>query len=95
MAKKRDSKGDQNSTADRAYQSAIIDPRAFQEQGTSFAGEQSQQPTEGDIEAWEDEETAPDLFAMASDEDQMQARGGHTQRRDEEQKGGVPDTRRR
>jgi hypothetical protein len=56
-------------------------------EGTSFAGTQEHHPGEGDIEAWEDEETAPDIFASASDEDRMPAGGGHTQRQDEEPAG--------
>jgi len=56
-------------------------------EGTSFAGTQEHELSEGDIEAWEDEETAPDIFASASDEDRMPAGGGNTQRQDEEPAG--------
>lgn len=95
MAKRRDSRGRQNRTADRAFQSGVIDPRAFEEEeGKSFADMQGHYPSEADIEAWEDEETAPDLFAGTSVEDRMQARGGHTQRPGEESQGG-DSTRRR
>jgi hypothetical protein len=88
MAKKRDSKGQQERIADRAFQSGVIDPRAFEEEGTNFADMQGHYPSEGDIEAWEDdEETAPDIFAIASDEGRMQAGGGHTQRLDEDPSG--------
>jgi hypothetical protein len=83
MAKKRDRKETENS-ADGASQSGALDPPAFEEEGTSFADMQGQIRVEGDIEAWEDEETAPDLFASASDEDRVQAGGGHAQPQDEE-----------
>jgi hypothetical protein len=83
MAKKRDRKG-LETREDRGYQSGVLDPRALEQEGTSFADVPGHYPSEGDIEAWEDEETAPDIFAEASDEDRMQASGGHTQRQDEE-----------
>jgi hypothetical protein len=60
------------------------EPEKRTEEGTSFADTQGQDPGEGDIEAWDDEETAPDLFASASDEDRVQAGGAHAQPRDEE-----------
>jgi hypothetical protein len=87
MAKKRDRKGLEDRSADRVFQAGVLDPRAFEQDGKSFAEVQGHYPSEGDIEAWEDEETAPDLFASAPDEDRMQASGGHTQRPDEEPKG--------
>lgn len=43
---------------------------------------------QGDMEAWEDDQTtAPDLFAEASLESQVRASGGHTQQLDEEMGG--------
>jgi hypothetical protein len=88
MAKKRDSKGLEDRGTQDVLKSGVLDPRAFEAEGTSFADMQAHERSEGDIEAWEDEETAPDIFADASDEDRMQASGGHTQRPDEEPKGG-------
>jgi hypothetical protein len=58
--------------------------------GTSFAGkrETTAYSSEGDIEAWgDDEKTAPDIFADASAEDRMQAGDGHTPRPNEEHTG--------
>jgi hypothetical protein len=97
MAKKRDRKGLDNRSADRVFQSGVLDPRAFEQEGTSFAGMQGHQPIDGGLEAWEDEETAPDLFSgTSSAEDRMQASGGQTQRLDDEPKGQErPGVRRR
>jgi hypothetical protein len=97
MAKKRDRKGLDQSSADRVFQSGVLDPRAFEQEGMSFAGMQSHQPSEGGLEAWEDEETAPDLFSgTSSAEDRMQASGGQKQRLEEEPKGqDRPGVRRR
>jgi hypothetical protein len=91
MAKKRDRK---EHRADSAFQSGVLDPRAFEGQGTSFADLQGHLASEGDIGAWDDEETAPDIFAERSAEDRMDA-GGHTQRQDEEPKGTEPPGLRR
>jgi hypothetical protein len=96
MAKKRDRHGRDGSGMNRAYQSGVDDPRAFKTPGTSFADSQEASPSEGDIEAWEDDQkTAPDLFADASDEGQVQASGGHTQQLDEEPGKDRPNVRRR
>jgi hypothetical protein len=103
MAKKRVSQGRDSKGADRAFISGVMDPRAFEDRGKSFADSQSAIRSEGvtegvteGIEDWEDQETAPDLFADASDEGQVQASGGHTQQLDEESAGkDRPDIRRR
>jgi hypothetical protein len=88
MAKKRDSQGRDSNGADRAFQSGVIDPRAYEEPGKTFADSQSDHWREGVIEEWEDDQkTAPDLFADASDEGRVQASGGHTQQQDEEAPG--------
>jgi hypothetical protein len=84
MAMKRDRKGLENGSADHDFQPGVLDPRAFEQEGPSIADEQGHQRGEGDIEAWEDEETAPDLFAGTTDEDRVPASGGHTQRPGEE-----------
>ena len=96
MAKKRDRSGVEKNSADRAFQSGVIDPRAFEEPGRNFADGQDPIWTEGAIEEWEDDqETMPDLFADSSDEGQMQASGGHTQQLDEESTGKDSPTIRR
>ena len=104
MAKKRVSQGRESNGADRAFITGVMDPRAFEERGKSFAENQTayrsegvtEGVTEGVSEEWEDQETMPDLFADASDEGQMQASGGHTQQLDEESPGkDRPDIRRR
>jgi hypothetical protein len=98
MAKKRDRRGRESTGEDRSFLSGVIDPRAFEAERNGFA---SQEPdmyrSEGVIEEWEDDQkTAPDLFADASDEGQMQASGGHTQQLDGETPGRpLPGIRRR
>ena len=88
MAKKRDRQGKASTSEDRSFQSGVIDPRAFEDPGKSFASNQEAYRSEGVIEEWEDDQkTAPDLFADASDEGQMQASGGHTQQLDEDRAG--------
>jgi hypothetical protein len=98
MAKKRDRQGRESERiGERAFQSGVIDPRAFETDRELFAKQQGTYPTsEGDLEAWEDEQkTAPDLFAEASDEDRIHASGEHTQSLDEEQAKERPAIRRR
>ena len=87
MAKKRDRHGRESDSANRVFQ-AEADPRAYEEPGKNFAESQAAYGGLGVIEEWEDDQkTAPDLFADASDEGQMQASGGHTQQQDEETPG--------
>ena len=103
MAKKRDRQERESAATDRVFRTGVIDPRAFEDGGTSFAAEGTIEKLEeafggeADLQGWgEDAETAPDIFADASDEDLMRASGGHTQQRDEEKKGNDhPDIRRR
>jgi hypothetical protein len=87
MAKKRDRQWTEH---DRGAKDALARDAGTTEGGMSFAGNRDTigHRNEGDLEAWgDDEKTAPDLFADASGEDQMQAGDGHTPRSDEEQKG--------
>jgi hypothetical protein len=96
MAKKRDSLGKESSSADRSFLAGVIDPRAFEEPGKSFADSETDSQSVRDLKEWEDDqETTPDLFADASDEGQMQASGGHTQQLDGEPPGRDPTIRRR
>ena len=97
MARKRDRQGRESHSADRAFISGVIDPRAYEEPGSTLARNQEAYRSEGVIEEWEDDQkTAPDIFADASDEGQMQASGGHTQQLDEGRAGrDRPDIRRR
>jgi hypothetical protein len=97
MAKKRDRRGRESTSEDRSFISGVIDPRAFEAERNGFASEEPDAyRSEGVIEEWDDQKTAPDLFADASDEGQMQASGGHTQQLDGEPPGGqLPGIRRR
>jgi hypothetical protein len=84
MAKKRDRHwtGNDRRRAGGGVEEERGDLRAHE--GMSFAGTESRL-SDGEIEAWEEDQiTAPDLFADASDEDQMQASGGHAQQLGEE-----------
>jgi hypothetical protein len=87
MAKKRDRHWTEHG---RGAEDAFDRGAGVAHEGMSFAGNRDTIATgvEDDIEAWgDDEKTAPDLFADASAEDQMQAGDGHSPRPDEEQKG--------
>jgi hypothetical protein len=95
MAKKRDRHGSQQG---RHGRDAWNQPAATEEGGVSFASNQGADTSQGDIRGWEeDQKTAPDLFADASDEDEMQADGGHPSGPGEEPRGrsSSPDVRRR
>src|SRR5688572_1142536 len=90
MAKKRDRHwtGNDRRRAEGTFdEGSTAQPATM---GMSFAGTE-QTPDRGGIEgieAWDDDQiTAPDLFAEASDEDQMQASGGHTQPQGEDTEG--------
>jgi len=87
MAKKRDRQWTEHGhRAEDAFERGA----GTAQEGMTFAGNRdtTENANEGDIEAWgDDQKTAPDLFADASDEDQMQAGDGHTPRPDEESKG--------
>jgi len=109
MAKKRDR--EQTEAEERRAEPAetyegSAGLQSFEDQGMSFAGternESALYPDDGDVEAWEEDlETAPDLFADASDEDQMMsASEGQEQLRGDETEGsqqqqGAPNRRRR
>jgi hypothetical protein len=89
MAKKRDRHwtGNDRRRAEGPYEKGDSDPQATDQGGMSFAETDTAYGNEGDLGAWEDDQkTAPDLFADASDEDRMLASGGHTQQPDEELK---------
>jgi hypothetical protein len=96
MAKKRDRQWTEQG---RRAEEELARDAGVTEGGMSFAGNRhTTEQNEGDIEAWgDDQKTAPDLFADASGEDQLQASDGRTPRPDEEPKGrrSRPDVQRR
>jgi hypothetical protein len=97
MAKKRDRERMQNGRrANITSEGGVSELRTSDQDGMTFARIDSVGTNEGELEAWDDDQkTAPDLFADASDEDQMQASGGHTQQLDEEPMGKDSPTIRR
>jgi hypothetical protein len=93
MAKKRDRAwtGNDRRRAEGVEDAGGAEPGT---QGMNFAESNAMYAMEGDIAAWEDDqETAPDIFAEASDEDRMHASGGHTQQLDEKSGGPEPSPR--
>jgi hypothetical protein len=95
MAKKRDRHGSQQG---RHGRDAWNPSEATEDRGVSFASTEGRDTSLGDITGWEeDQKTAPDLFADASDEDEMQADGGHPSQPGEEPRDRNigPDVRRR
>jgi hypothetical protein len=87
MAKKRDSKWVQHGRGSSVDYDEKVDERsAAGAMGKSFANDRgTTNASEGDLEEWEDQQTAPDILADASAEGRMHASGGHTHQRDEEQ----------